>query len=114
MIPGHSSLDQILSVEEKIRNTELSNKRKRLSSGKFEEVDKLVYDWLVKSRNEGKLVPGYSILEKANTIAKQIKLKNFNSSRGWLAGFKERFGLIYKKLHGEAGSVDTACIEAWL
>lgn len=37
----------------------------------------------------------------------QLRLK---FSQGWLKKFKERFHLRFRKLHGEAGSVETAAI----
>lgn len=101
-------------MEKTLIYSNASDNKKRISTGKFKEVDNIVYDWVVKARNSNKPVPGYAIMEKATITAKNLKLENFSASRGWLSGFKERFGLKFKKLHGEAASVDNSCIDEWI
>ena len=77
-------------------------------------MDDKVFDWVSKARHVGKSVPGYAIMEKAAVTAEEYGIHNFSASRGWLCGFKERYGLRYKRLHGEAASVDASKIVDWI
>lgn len=49
--------------------------------------------------------------ENAILLAEKSRLKNFKASFGWLAKFKERCGLAFKKISGESGSVEEWKVE---
>ena len=40
-----------------------------------------------------------------------MELEGFRASNGWLAGFKERFGIKFHRPHGESGAPDLAGID---
>jgi hypothetical protein len=47
-------------------------------------------------------------------IAAQLNVENFTAFNGWIARFKDRHGLVYKKLAGESVSVARESTKAWL
>jgi hypothetical protein len=38
-------------------------------------------------------------------IAAQLNIDNFSVSNGWVSRFKDRYGLVFKKLAGESAEV---------
>ena len=40
-------------------------------------------------------------------------IENFSASNGWISRFKERHGLVFKKLAGESAAVDTNTTDLW-
>ena len=51
---------------------------------------------------------GPILLAKAEEFAKKLEVENFKASTGWLERFKERNGITFKQVCGEAKSADTA------
>jgi hypothetical protein len=54
------------------------------------------------------MVMGPLIIEKAHRFCKALSIDDnkLGLSNGWLDGFKKRHGLQWRKLNGEAGSVN--------
>lgn len=52
-------------------------------------------------------MPGPIPLAKAEEFATKFDIEYFKASTGWLDRFKERNVIIFKKIRGEAKSVDT-------
>jgi len=50
---------------------------------------------------------------KALKIAKQKGINRFCASTGWFVRFKHRFGISFKTVQGEEGSVDEETVKAW-
>ena len=50
----------------------------------------------------------------ATITANKNEILNFKASRGWLSGFKTRFGIVFQKFHGEAASADVSSIDSWI
>lgn len=88
--------------------------RKRLSTGKYDQLISELYNWIVLLRNQQKNIPGFVIQEKASVIAEELGITDFNCSKGWFVNFKNRFCLKNFKLHGEAGSADVAAVHEWI
>ena len=49
---------------------------------------------------------GPILLAKAEEFSQKLEIENFKASTGWLERFKERNGIAFKKVCGEAKSVD--------
>ncbi|UYV69910.1 K02A2.6-like [Cordylochernes scorpioides] len=50
---------------------------------------------------------------KGYTLALKMGQDNFEASNGWLEKFKARRNIAFKRLHGEAGSVDANSVATW-
>ena len=58
-------------------------------------------------------ISGDAMLAKAKEYAEELNLTNFSASRGYLANFKNRYGIKFKKLHGEGGTVPMDIVDSW-
>ena len=62
----------------------------RASTGKFPELENVVYEWIEDMRNGNVQVSPCMVQSHAQKIAVLHELPNFQASAQWLAGFKER------------------------
>jgi hypothetical protein len=53
------------------------------------------------------------VQEKAIALAKLMHIPNFKASDGWLQSFKERHGISFKTVQGEAGAVNSRSLLEW-
>ncbi|UYV80020.1 PDC2 [Cordylochernes scorpioides] len=58
-------------------------------------------------------INGNILKEKAILLALKMGQYNFEASNGWLEKFKARRNIAFKRLHGEAGSVDANSVATW-
>lgn len=58
-------------------------------------------------------VNGLVLTVKANEIAKKLNITDFSGSYGWLDRFRNRHGVIYRKIHGESEAVDENSTTSW-
>ena len=65
-------------------------KRQKLSSAKYDNIDKAVYKWFVNARERNVPISGQIIREKALDFAKQFNEPDFKASEGWLDKWKHR------------------------
>jgi hypothetical protein len=93
-----------------------SSENRRIKSFSFNEVDVLLFDWLVE--NEKTLPISEAVLiEQAKFFARGLKFSEIELdkiNRNWIAAFKRRHGVKKRKMHGEAGSVNDSCIDTAL
>ena len=83
----------------------LKRKNARISS--FEEVENATLKWFTMVRDANLPVSGPVLLGKAEEFASKLRISDFKASTGWLDRFKDRNGITFKKVCGEARSVDT-------
>ena len=70
-----------------------------------EIFEKRLFLWIVATTNEnGVMLGGEFIKEKAKEIAKELNISDHKFSDGWLQGFLRRHDLHYRKCHGEKKS----------
>ena len=50
---------------------------------------------------------------KSEEFAKKLSHIDFKATDGWLSRWKTRFGIKFKKAHGEKASADFASAEQW-
>jgi hypothetical protein len=46
-------------------------------------------------------------------LAELLEIEGFKASNGWLDNFKERHGIVFKKVQGEAAAVDMEAVDNW-
>ena len=54
---------------------------------------------------------GPILLAKAEEFSQKLEIENFKDSTGWLERFKEQNGITFKKVCGEAKSVDMTSMD---
>jgi hypothetical protein len=89
-----------------------SYKVKRKRPGKYENVEKKLLVWFKPSVALNTPIKGTLVKEKAVEIADRLGV-DFTSSNGWLDRFKNRTGLVYKLICGEARSVNIFEVQEW-
>lgn len=111
---SESTLRTLLKNRDTIEKSALAggSKRMKVKAGKYEEMEKILFDWYAQARASNIPVNGPIMKEKALQIAKTLNM-NFEPSSGWLDRFKNRYGIVYKQVSGEAASVNTNDVECW-
>ena len=105
-----TSLITILKNKEKIIEdfeAGCSSKTKRKRKHNFEAVDEPLMKWFRQARDKKIPVSGKMLLLKAQQYAEVCGCENpkkLNTS--WINRWKVRKDIVWKKVHGEAGSVD--------
>jgi hypothetical protein len=89
-------------------------KRKTSKESTFAELEAVLFTWYQKARGSNIPVDGTILKEKAKIIAAKLNIDCFSASSGWLSRFKDRHGLVFKKLAGESGEVSIKITDAWL
>ena len=57
---------------------------------------------------------GPILAKKAKDLAKHLNYDDFNPSVGWLARWKQRNNIAFKRMHGEKKDADTGAAEHWI
>ncbi|XP_049267194.1 tigger transposable element-derived protein 6-like [Rhipicephalus sanguineus] len=78
------------------------------------KLEEVLLTWFREVTAAGVNVDGKVIREKADNIALSLGIEDFQASGGWLHRFKERHGLVYKVVSGEAKKVDESQVSDWL
>lgn len=112
-----SSLTRILHDKEKLRTafetSRFGPQRKRLRHGDHEGLEKCLVLWLRRARSQNIPVNGPLIRAKAEEFVLQLGITDFLCSEGWLTRFKERNGLVFRTIAGEAAAADATACRDW-
>jgi hypothetical protein len=114
-----STLNSIFAKKNKIRKQiqKCGNACKKRKTGKestFAEFETVLFTWYQKARTSKILTDGTILREKAKIIAAQLNIDYFSASNGWVSRFKDRHGLVFKKLAGGSDEVSVKSTDAWL
>lgn len=105
------------NIKNAFLNGEFSAKRKKLRAAGYPEVEEALLKWFKVARDHDVPISGPVMLEKAGELAEKLGVPKgeFKCSNGWLDRFKDRHGISFKKICGEANSVDTGSdqMEEW-
>jgi len=89
-------------------------KRKTGKESTFAELETVLFTWYQQARASNIPIDKTTLREKAKIIAAQLNIDNFSASNGWVSRFKDRHGLVFKKLGGESAEVSVESTHAWL
>jgi len=103
--------DEIRQQTEKCGN---ACKRKTGKESTFAELETVLFTLYQQARASNIPIDGTTLREKAKIIAAQLNMDNFSASNGWVSRFKDRHGLVFKKLAGESAEVSAESTDAWL
>ena len=84
-----------------------------MKSAKHENVEKVLYEWFVETRDSNIPTSELILKEKEAEIAQQLGVEDFTASNGWLDRFRNRYSIIYKKICGESAAVNQDDAELW-
>jgi hypothetical protein len=74
----------------------------------------MLFTWYQQARATNIPIDGTILREKAKIIAAQLNIDYFSASNGWVSRFKDRHGLVFKKITGESAEVSVKSTDAWL
>ena len=77
---------------------------KRFRGPKWPQLEGALNIWVDNALNAQQDITGNILKEKATHFATQFSINDFNSSDGWLTGFKNRHGLRQFRKQGESAS----------
>ncbi|XP_060576348.1 tigger transposable element-derived protein 4-like [Ruditapes philippinarum] len=96
------------SIKSKYVSVDIEPDRKKSRTAKFPEVDEAMLKWFENARSQNISVEGPVLQMKGREFAEQLGIpsSDFECSSGWVERFKNRYGLVSKKVSGESNSVD--------
>ena len=94
-------------IKEDWRATTASSIRKHLKATGPKETG--LTTWFTQQRT----LNGPILSEKARQLALELDDKDFKTSNGFTDRFKERHGIIFKTVQGEAGAADVNAAHRW-
>ena len=105
-----STLNSIFARKDEIRQKteKCCNACKKRKTGKestFAELETVLFTWYQQAQVSNIQIDGTILKEKAQIIAAQLNIDNFSASIGWVSRFKDRHGLVFKKLVVESAEV---------
>jgi hypothetical protein len=110
-------VSNILKRKSEILNYDIranDSRRTRLKRiSKYEDLNKLVYNYFHLARSKGFPMSGPLLKEKANIYAEKLDIQDFKASEGWLERFKKRSKIEFKTICGESASVDIKTVDEW-
>ncbi len=89
-----------------------AKKRKGRVTGN-EEINEAVWEWFVAARAKNLPISGPILQSEALAVAKRLENTTFKASVGWLNSFKERHGIGFNQVCGEAKDIDVGTVESW-
>jgi len=88
---------------------------KRQSHGKEDVLEHELYDWFLKKRVQSVPIDDPLLRKQAQCMVKEKGINTtLKFSEGWLAGWKKRFNVNFRKQHGEKQSADTEAAKTWI
>jgi hypothetical protein len=78
------------------------------------ELETVLFTWYQQARASSIPIDGTTQRKKAKIIAARLNTDNFSVPNGWVSRFKDRHGLVFKKLAGEKAEVSVESTDAWL
>lgn len=112
-----STLSTILKNRDKIEAAYAVNQfepaRKRMRAGKNEDVEVALLRWIREARSQNIILTGTILQEKAKFFGEALGVGDFMCSNGWLSRFKERHGIVCKRICGEEAAVDPDIVESF-
>ncbi|XP_065290719.2 tigger transposable element-derived protein 4-like [Dermacentor albipictus] len=91
-----------------------ADQRKRVRDPLYADVEEALYQWFITTHAHNVPISGPILTTKAKNFTFFLGRPNFEPAGGWIQRFKERHGIVYKNVIGEAASLDTEAKQQWL
>ncbi|XP_003369532.1 tigger transposable element-derived protein 6 [Trichinella spiralis] len=82
-------------------------------SGNFAELEEVLQKWFKQVRTSNVPVDGTVVRSKAAELAHIMGINDFKASNGWINRFRQRHGLVYRSIRGEAAGVNRYTVDTW-
>ena len=86
---------------------------KKIRGSDHPELETALLKWFKQILSENIAINSPLIKEKTLQVAKLLDIDSFYASKGWLMWFKNRHGLVFRTVGGEARNVTTENIKEW-
>jgi hypothetical protein len=86
---------------------------KRMRTAAYADVEEALEMWFAQARGQNIAISGPILQTKASLLAKELGHNDFKCSDGWLHRFKQRKGISFRVIRGEAHDVDGGVVEGW-
>lgn len=86
-----------------------SHSQRKQRAGHHDAVDKALYKWFTKVREEGVPISGGILKEKTSKYARELGIETFKASHGWFDRWNGRHGIA----SGEAKSCTEDMTASW-
>jgi centromere protein B len=98
-----STLNSIFAKKDEIRQQiekcgNVYKKRKNGKESTFAELETVLFTWYRQAQAPNIPIDETTLREKAKIIADHLNIDNFSASNDWVSRFKDRHGLVFKKL----------------
>lgn len=87
---------------------------KKLKQSFYDDLDIQLRDWYLLQRSKKIPINSVLLIEKADQIAKYLKIQDFTCTMSWIQRFKTRHSLVFGSISGEAGDVNNELVASWL
>lgn len=88
--------------------------RKRIRTGKSEDIENALLCWFNQARGRQIPVTGPLLRRKAGKLARDFGLTDFKVTTGWLERWKARHAIKLRRRNGSRREVDDFAVEAWV
>ncbi|XP_042149492.1 tigger transposable element-derived protein 6-like [Ixodes scapularis] len=115
--PSQSTISTIIKAGDVLKKAGTSghdDQRKRVRDPLYGDVEDSLYQWFLTTRNRNVPISGPILAAKAKKFASLLGRENFEPGGGWIQRFKDRHGIVYKNVVGEAASLDVNAKDEWL
>uniref|UniRef100_G3MM83 HTH CENPB-type domain-containing protein n=1 Tax=Amblyomma maculatum TaxID=34609 RepID=G3MM83_AMBMU len=109
-----STIIKAADVLEKAGSSGHDDQRKRVRDPLYSDVEESLYQWFLNARNQNVPITGPILCAKAKKFAFLLGRENFEPGGGWIQRFKDRHGIVYRNVVGEAASLDVSAKDEWL
>lgn len=119
-VPNQSSISRIINNADKFATipTDASESNKRNRPSAAPRLERALFQWISDRNNSGIAMNGdvirfhaANLLKDANALLPPDAQISVTFSNGWMERFKKRYGLKFRRVHGEAMSADKRAIE---
>ncbi|KAK7582263.1 hypothetical protein V9T40_013708 [Parthenolecanium corni] len=110
---AQSTLNGLLKSRVNLEVSTECGGRKRKREGKSQATDEALFIWFQQATLQNASINRSILMDKANSLAKELN-EDFQATDGWLTRWKERHGIVHKKLQGEKADGDECKADDWV
>ncbi|KAH9378996.1 hypothetical protein HPB48_006639 [Haemaphysalis longicornis] len=111
---SQSTISTIIRFATKITESGMdSGNRKRVRQGAHKDIEDALFEWFLSARAMKMPISGPILAAKAKPFTCMLNESDLEPGGSWLQRFKERHGIVYKAVTGEAASLDVEAKRRW-
>ena len=87
-------------IYEEVEASRVANKRQRLRTASYEDLDKACYKWFLNARRQNIPVSWPIFKVKALFFAMEFSMHKFQASNEWIDRWRKRFNVSFRAVSG--------------